>query len=220
MSVRGGLSGLGNHRTANLFDHDGNHAVAASVSRGQMPADNDETKLIEQVRAGKSDSFRDLVETHQHQVFRICFHLMKETGNAEDLAQDTFVTAFRKIAQFDPDSGKFSTWLITIAKRLCLNALRKASPVPMEEPASVSAPAGDSPDHRAGRSDTFRALDAALANLSDEHRRAFIFAEIEELPYEEIARIENIAPGTVKSRVNRAKLALQGQLRTTYEELT
>lgn len=185
-----------------------------------MSADYDETRLIEQVRAGKGDSFRDLVDTHQHLVFRICFHMMKETGSAEDLAQDTFVTAFRKIAQFDPDSGKFSTWLLTIAKRLCLNALRKASPVPMEEPESVSAPSGDSPDHRAGRSDTFRALDSALANLSDEHRRAFIFAEIEELPYEEIARIENIAPGTVKSRVNRAKLALQGQLRAAYEELT
>ena len=185
-----------------------------------MSAENDEMRLIEQVRAGKRDSFRVLVETHQQQIFRICFHLMKETGNAEDLAQDTFVTAFRQIEKFDPISGKFSTWLITIAKRLCLNALRKTSPISMAEPVNVSAPTRDSPDHLAERSDTFRALDAALANLSDEHRRAFIFAEIEELPYEEIARIESIAPGTVKSRVSRAKLALQGQLRTTYEELT
>jgi RNA polymerase sigma-70 factor (ECF subfamily) len=90
----------------------------------------------------------------------------------------------------------------------------------MGEPPVLLAAPHDSPDHRAERSDTFRALDAALGKLSDEHRRAFIFSEIEELSHEEIARIENIAPGTVKSRVSRAKLALQGQLRTTYEELT
>lgn len=185
-----------------------------------MTLDNDEMKLIEQVCAGKRESFRVLVETHQQQVFRICFHLLKNTANAEDLAQETFTTAFRKIAQFDPDKGKFSTWLITIANRLCLNSLRKILPISMEEPPDMPAPTRDSPDHLAECSDTFHALDAALATLSDEHRRAFVFAEIEELPYEEIARIENIAPGTVKSRVSRAKLALQGQLRTTYEELT
>ena len=185
-----------------------------------MTAADNETRLIEQVCAGKRESFRVLVETHQHQIFRICFHLLKDNASAEDLAQETFTTAFRKIAQFDPDKGKFSTWLITIAKRLCLNALRKISPILMEEPPDVPAPTRDSPDHRAERSETFRSLEAALANLSDDHRRAFIFAEIEELPYEGIARIENIAPGTVKSRVSRAKLALQGLLRTTYEELT
>jgi RNA polymerase sigma-70 factor (ECF subfamily) len=180
----------------------------------------DETRLIEQVRAGNRESFRILVETHQQQVFRICYHLLKDGGNAEDLAQETFVTAFRKISQFDPDRGRFSTWLIVIAKRLCLNALRTITPIPMAEPPGGSAPPRDSPDRRAERSETFRALDAALAKLSDEHRRAFIFSEIEELPHEEIARIENIAPGTVKSRVSRAKLALQGELRTTYGELT
>ena len=202
------------------FPQNGNHAVEACVSKGQMPEHDDEMRLIEQVCAGKRESFRPLVEAHQQQVFRICFHLLKNTATAEDLAQDTFLTAFRKIAQYDPDKGKFSTWLITIAKRLCLNVLRKTSSIPMAEPPEMSAPIQNSPDHRAARSDTFRALDQALVELSDDHRRAFIFAEIEELPYEEIARIEGIALGTVKSRVSRAKLALQGLLKTTYEELT
>ena len=126
-----------------------------------MTLDNDEMKLIEQVCAGKRESFRVLVETHQQQVFRICFHLLKNTANAEDLAQETFTTAFRKIAQFDPDKGKFSTWLITIANRLCLNSLRKILPISMEEPPDMPAPTRDSPDHLAERSDTFHALDAA-----------------------------------------------------------
>lgn len=184
-----------------------------------MPDDHDEIRLIEQVCAGKRESFRILVEAHQQRIFRICFHLLKDAQTAEDLAQDTFITAFRKIAQFNPDKGKFSTWLITIARRLCLNALRKTTPISMAETIDVAAPIRNSPDHRAERSETLRALDEALANLSEDHRRAFILAEIEELPYEEIARIENTAPGTVKSRVSRAKLALQGQLKTTYEGL-
>lgn len=185
-----------------------------------MSEDHDEIRLIEQVCAGRREAFRILVETHRHRIYRICFHLLKDAETAEDLAQDTFITAFRKIAQFDPAKGRFSTWLITIAKRLCLNALRKTAPILMAETPDVAAPIRNSPDHRAERSETLRALDEALADLSEEHRRAFILAEIEELPYEEIARIENTAPGTIKSRVSRAKLALQGLLKTTYEGLS
>ena len=174
---------------------------------------------IAAVRDGSVESFRMVVENYQQRVFRVCSHLLRDPARAEDLAQDTFLTALRKIGQFDPDKGSFAVWLITIARRLCLNAMKKSAPLHMAEPPDPGAPRSQSPDRIAARSDTFRALDRALADLSDEHRRAFVFAEIEELTYDEIAAIEGIATGTVKSRVSRAKLALQGSLRPAYEEL-
>jgi len=176
-------------------------------------------RAITAVRAGDRDAFRYLVETHQDRVFRTCCHLLRDPPSAEDLAQETFLTAFRKIDRFDPDKGSFAIWIITIARRLCLNAMKKSRPLNLAEPPEPAAPGQNSPDQLAARSDTFRALDRALLELSDDHRRAFVLAEIEELPYEDIAAIECIAPGTVKSRVSRAKLALQGSLRPTYEEL-
>ena len=182
-----------------------------------MPSNEDEMsqeRAITAVRAGNRDAFRYLVETYQDRVFRTCCHLLRDPPSAEDLAQETFLTAFRKIDRFDPDKGSFAIWIITIARRLCLNAMKKSRP-----PNFAGPPEPAEPGQLAARSDTFRALDRALLELSDEHRRAFVLAEIEELPYEDIAVIEDIAPGTVKSRVSRAKLALQGSLRPTYEEL-
>ena len=176
-------------------------------------------EAIAAVRAGKVDAFRPLVESHQQRVFRTCIHLLRDPARAEDIAQDTFCTAFRKIEQFDAEKGTFAVWLITIARRLCINAMKKSTPLNMAEPPESAAPRSQTPDRLAARSDTFEALDRALAGLSDEHRRALVLAEIEELSHEEIAEIEGIAIGTVKSRISRAKLALRGSLRPTYEEL-
>ena len=97
--------------------------------------------------------------------------------------------------------------------------MKKSRPLGVAKPPEQAAPRRNSPDQLAARSDAFRALDRALLELSDKHRHAFVLAEIEELPYENIAAIEGVAIGTVKSRVSRAKLALQGLLRPTYEEL-
>ena len=178
-----------------------------------------QARAIAAVRSGDRDAFRYLVETHQHRVFRTCCHLLRDPASAEDLAQETFLTAFSKIDRFDPDKGSFAIWIITIARRRCLNAMKKSRPLSIAEPPEPAVPSRNAPDQLAARSDAFRALDRALLELSDEHRRAFVLAEIEELPYEDIAAIEGIAPGTVKSRVSRAKLALQGSLRPTFEEL-
>lgn len=179
-----------------------------------------ERATIAAVCAGDANAFRSIVENHQQSVFRTCLHLLRDPTRAEDLAQDTFLTAFRKIAQFDANRGSLRGWLLTIARRLCINATRKSVPISLAHPPEQVNPGEGQPDRRVARSDDFEALDRALGALSDEHRRAFVLAEIEEIPHEEIARIEDIAIGTVKSRVSRAKLALRGSLKSAFDELT
>ena len=185
------------------------------------PFPSDENQLIRRIRAGEREVFRVLVEAHQGSVFRVCLHLLGDRARAEDLSQDTFVRAYQKLEQFDESKGRFAVWLVTIARRLCLNAMKKATPYLMADPPEPepSLLECERPDRLLTRSETFRCLDAALAGLSDEHRRVFVFAEIEELSHEDIARIEGIALGTVKSRLSRSKQILRDSLQTTYEEL-
>lgn len=178
-----------------------------------------DSQQIAQILQGDREAFRELVETYQDAVVRVCQSIMRDHGRAEDIAQETFVTAYRKLDKFDSVKGTFAAWLFTIARRLCINASKKSVAIPIAEPPDGASSPDDAPDIHAGRNEAFQALDNALATLSEEHRRAFVFAEIEELPYSEIAQIEQIAVGTVKSRVSRAKNALQGLLRTTFQEL-
>lgn len=185
---------------------------------GEMRKAIDETELITKIRAGEHELFRHLVEAHQDRVYRVCLHVLSDAAAAQDLAQDTFVTAYQKLDQFDPTKGSISAWMLTIARRLCINAMKKLRPVSMADPPEMMGSSNDHPDRQASRNEAFQALDQALAKLSVDFRRCYMLAEVEELSHQEIAHIEGIAIGTVKSRVSRAKQILQGLLRSTYQE--
>jgi RNA polymerase sigma-70 factor (ECF subfamily) len=90
----------------------------------------------------------------------------------------------------------------------------------MADPPDAAGPPHTSPAATAVRADVLRALDSALAGLPEDFRTAFVLAEIEELPLREIARIEGVAEGTVKSRVHRARQALRASLGGAFHELT
>lgn len=184
-----------------------------------MADSDDEARLIERIRAGDCNAFRLLVESHQDRVFRMCSHTLGAEDQARDLAQDTFVTAYRKLDKFNPAKGSFSTWLLTIARRLSINTRKKLLRFPANSERDLAEGDGETPDQQLSRAEVYQALDKALAELSDNHRRAFVMAEIEELSFDQIASIEGIANGTVKSRVSRAKAKLKGHLKSTFNEL-
>lgn len=178
-----------------------------------------EAEAIAAVQAGEGTAFRYLVELYQDRVFRMCLLILRDSKRAEDLAQETFLAAYRHLPRFDSTKGTFAAWILTIARRLSLNGLEKSAPAIMAEPPEVEDLENLRPDRMASRQEAFRALDAALAELSPDHRRAFALAEIEELPHAEIAVIEGISVGTVKSRVSRAKEALRSRLAAVYSEI-
>jgi RNA polymerase sigma-70 factor, ECF subfamily len=178
-----------------------------------------ETDAIAAVLGGRRESFRVLVEAHQDRVWRLCLLMLGDAGLAEDAAQEAFVTAFRRLPLFSPERGSFGTWLLTISRNLCCNVRRKKMPVTLAILPDQPGETGSSPSDFACRKERFEALDAALAALPAEYRAAFILAEIEELPHAEIALIEDVPVGTVKSRLHRARLALRGALGAVYTEL-
>ena len=86
---------------------------------------DDDLRTIQHVLDGDVDAFRELVERYQTMLFCLIGNLVRDRSEREDLAQDTLLSAYVNLASYDPRAGKFSTWLLTIARNKCLNRLRK-----------------------------------------------------------------------------------------------
>ncbi len=168
-------------------------------------------EVIRRVLGGDVESFRLLVKRYERPVARMIRNITGDSESCEDTAQEVFFAAYRKLADFDPARSAFSTWLFTITRNKSLNAMKKKRALSrgeVPEKADCSDPGND-----LAREELFDELDRALRALPQRQMRAFILAEFEELPYEQIAQIEGVGRGTIKSRIHRAKKKLRGALR-------
>lgn len=167
----------------------------------------DEISIIRAVLDGDVESFRDLVQRYEKPIIRIVKNIISDHHFCEDIAQDVFFDAYRKLGSYDAARGSFSTWLFTIARNKSLNTLKKKRLYSIEnvpEKSNLSCPADS-----LAEVDFFEQLDEALSNLPFKQKTAFVLAEFEKLPYEQIAQIEGVRLGTIKSRINRAKEKLR-----------
>ena len=177
----------------------------------------EDRELVRRVLGGQTDDFRLLVDRHQQSIFRFIAGLLQNREEAQDVTQEVFLAAFANLSSYVSSCAAFSTWLFTIARNRCLNLLKRSVPVSLERPALVEDVV--SADTLANQ-ELSQQLDRALASLPVEQRSAFVLAEIEELPYAEIARIERTSLGTVKSRIHRAKQRLRSLLEPEMREST
>jgi RNA polymerase sigma-70 factor (ECF subfamily) len=163
--------------------------------------------IIHRVLEGDIESFRFILQRYETPVVRMINNITNGAGSSEDIAQDVFLAAYKKLASFDPARGNFSTWLFTIARNKSLNTLKRKRPLLMSQLPEESNPHNPSDDM--ARREFYDRLDKTLQALPSRQRRAFILAEFEKLPYVEIAQIEGTRLGTIKSRINRAKQKLR-----------
>jgi RNA polymerase sigma-70 factor (ECF subfamily) len=177
------------------------------------PGRTDE-ELADLARAGDLEAYGELASRHESRVYRLCLRLLRDPEDARDAAQDAFVSGLRTISSFRGDAA-FTTWMHRIAVNACYDLMRRRrrrptlhvvpddGPVPEPGP-----PAADHADEVAGTID----VAAALARVPEEFRAALVLADVEDLPYDEIASILGVAVGTVKSRVHRGRAALGREL--------
>lgn len=184
-------------------------------NRGTQRVEVDDRELVRRVLAGETEEFGGLVERHQHAVFRFACGLLGNREEAQDATQEVFLAAFANLPGYDPSRAAFATWLFTIARNRCVNVLKKRRPIALDELDSTADVPQSDP---LGSRELSQRLDRALAELPVEQRTAFVLAEIEERPYAEIARIERVSLGTVKSRIHRAKRRLQSLLAPVIKE--
>jgi RNA polymerase sigma-70 factor (ECF subfamily) len=179
----------------------------------------DDLEIVERVRSGQIDAYSELIERYQGAVFCMIRGMITNHSDHEDVAQDVFVRAFEQLERYDSGRGAFSTWLMTLARNTCFNALKK-NRVPtvssLPEPADASSTANQEADTR----EWFAHLDATLATLPLAQRSAWVLSQFVGLPYSEVAAIEGIEIGTVKSRIGRARHSLRAQLHHSAEHAT
>jgi RNA polymerase sigma-70 factor (ECF subfamily) len=180
---------------------------------------DDDLQAIDRVKAGDVEAFRTLVRRHERAVFGLVRNLIPDAAEWEDVAQEVFLAAFRHLGAFDARRAPFPVWLLTIARNKCYSALKskKTMPRPMEPASLPEAADRRTPEGDAAEEECFRLLDEALAALPLEQKSAFVLAELHGFPLEQVARIERVKLGTVKSRLSRAREKLRCLLRPTVD---
>lgn len=165
----------------------------------------EERALVRRASRGDAEAFRVLVETYQTQVYRLALRICGESG-AEDAAQEAFLSAWRALPRFRGEC-QFSTWLYRLTANAAVDYLRREKKQRTDGDIAELDPMDDSPtpQERAEQSDTRQRVQAALAQLTREHREILLLRYMQELDYGEIAAALGISEGTVKSRISRAK---------------
>lgn len=183
---------------------------------------DDEPKLVARTLAGDPEAFAILVKTYQDRLFNSLVYATNRPQEAEEIAQEAFVQAFLKLESFRQDSA-FYTWLYRIAFNLLATRRRNTRHLISVERSllpSRNEPAEErEPSLRSEQVDRQQAVQRALATLSEEHRRIVVLREMEGCDYEAIADILNVAVGTVRSRLHRARQQLRAALVNEVENL-
>ncbi len=183
-----------------------------------------ERSLLKRLRDRDERAFRELLEAHRDRVFNITFRMLGNRAEAEDVAQEVFITVFKTIDTFR-EEAKFSTWLYRVTVNHCKNRIKylarryeKARDELDETGAhggvngAASAPLPSAPDRALEGAQMEKLLQDAIANLDEEHRAVVVLRDVEDLSIEEICEITGLPDGTVKSRLHRARLVLRKKM--------
>ncbi|MGH9317354.1 MAG: RNA polymerase sigma factor [Thermoanaerobaculia bacterium] len=188
----------------------------------QTDSGPDEARLIEEVRAGKSESFEYFVRRYQRRITRVAYRLLRDTGEADCAAQESFLRAYQNLRDFRKGST-FETWLTRICINWCKDRLRRRrlvlyfhqAPAGSGEesgPREVPAHRGPSPERRAMSREIRQRLREAMEALSPRQRTIFVLKHFEELSIPEIAELTGLDSGTIKSHLFRAAHKLRQRL--------
>jgi RNA polymerase sigma-70 factor (ECF subfamily) len=187
----------------------------------------DEPRRIEAARRGDLDAFNWLVLQYQTRVYNLCLRMLSDPDEAADATQETFLSAYKAMPRFKGEG--FRTWILRIATNTSLDVLRSkkrkpsvsldswASPEEGEETLDP-LPIADldptvNPESSALRAETVGLIQSGLESLPHEQRMTLVLIDVQGLSYEEAASITGANLGTVKSRVNRARLRMRDYLR-------
>lgn len=181
-----------------------------------------ETELIARIVAGETNLFHELIHPYERMVYLTVFSVVKNETEAEEGAQEAFISAFRHLAAFRGEA-KFSTWLVTIAINEGRKYLRRAKTAseesldgnPDDKGDVTPAPLTDwreIPIEALERKELREALRAAVAELPEIYRQVFTLRDLEEMNVEETAKALGISTNTVKVRLHRARIMLQKRL--------
>lgn len=184
-----------------------------------------DTELVAEALRGAQEAFREIVVRFERPVYSLIVRMVHDPGTAEDLAQEVFIKAFRRLDTYDPER-KLSSWLFKIAHNTTIDHLRRHAP----ETVSLEGGKDGEEEHRGGlaavlsdgstenplaaaeRKDMARSLERAVSRLRPEYREVVVLFYIEGASYQEICEATGLPLGTVKTNLHRARKALAEEM--------
>ena len=190
-----------------------------------MPVEQDpDAALMLRVRKGEQDAFAQLVDKYKQPIMNLAYRMLHDPTEAEDMAQNVFVQVYKSAHRYEAAS-KFSTWLFTIARNLCLNEIRRRSRHPAD---SLDAPHPEQEDQPWQQYEDKKAvpppesllhgelagkIEEALAELPENQRTAILLCRQDELSYEDIAKVLGCSLSATKSLIHRGRETLKEKLK-------
>lgn len=199
-------------------------------NRGELPprgVDDTDEQLMLRVGQGDKKAFDEIVRRYTSRMVNLAYQITGDRDLAEDIGQETFLRAYRSAARYR-EISKFSTWLYTIAINLCRNELRRRkfktysleAMAEREESDRVRIDIVDEkakPDRDLEQKEIGHLVREAVASLPEKSRTPLVLRDIQGLTYEEIGEMLRLPEGTVKSRINRARLRVKQMLRPIFD---
>ena len=189
-----------------------------------------ERMLLRRLRARDERAFRELVDEHRERVFNVTVRMLGNRAEAEDVAQEVFISVFKSIDDFREES-KFSTWLYRVAVNHCKNRIKYLARRhdrdrdELDETTqgtgvngTIGGPLPSSPQKQLESRQMEKLMQDAIATLEDDQRIVVVLRDVEDLSIEEICEITGLPDGTVKSRLHRARLVLRKKLQRHVED--
>jgi len=198
-------------------------ALEAEVDAPTVPAPVEDRQLVRQAQEGDLSAFDELIRRYQERVYATIYHMTSNHEDANDLTQETFVKAYKALSSFKGDSG-FFTWVYRIAVNKTINFLKQKKNRhngfslndldfnAEHDPDLVALVSDKNPRRDMGLAELQEKLNEAMQKLSDVHRLVVTLHDIQGLSHEEIGKIMDCNPGTVRSRLFYARQQLQGSL--------
>jgi RNA polymerase sigma-70 factor (ECF subfamily) len=180
--------------------------------------------LMLRVKQGDTAAFAELVDKYKRPVINVVYRMIRDLSEAEDIAQNVFVQVYKSADRYKVAS-KFSTWLFTIARNLCLNEIRRRSRHPTD---SMDATPADTEERSAQQyedkrnplasesilqSELAQKIEDAIAELPENQRLALLLCKQDELSYDEIAKVLNCSLSATKSLIHRGRETLKEKLK-------
>ena len=188
------------------------------------PSPDPDAELMLRAKAGDDAAFAELVDKYKQPVMNLAYRILRDATEAEDLAQNVFLQAYKSAERYTV-SAKFSTWLFTIARNLCLNEIRRRSRHPADSLEATSPESDDQPARQYEdvkttlptesllHSELEQKIEEALAELPEIQRTAILLCRRDDLRYEDIAVVVGCSLSATKSLIHRGRETLKQKLK-------
>ena len=191
-----------------------------------LPPETPDVELVYLAKAGELDAFEALTNRYEQRVFGLAMRMLRQEQDAEDVAQQTFLSVLENLEGFRGEAS-FSTWVLRIASHAALKIIRKRKGLNTVSLEETTEPSDDfnsiphpefiadwrqSPEHLVERNEIRRLLDDALTRLDEKHRLVFLLRDVEGLSIQETAAALDLSEANVKVRLLRARLQLREDL--------